>query len=112
MSKQIHLNAFDMTCVAHQSPGLWRHPEDQSHRYTDVKYWTELAKLLERGGFDCLFIADVVGVYDVYQGGPEPAITGAAQIPVNDPLLAVSAMGAVTEHLGFGITVSSTYEKP
>ncbi|BCB89581.1 LLM class flavin-dependent oxidoreductase [Phytohabitans suffuscus] len=112
MSKRIHLNAFDMTCVGHQSPGLWRHPDDQSHRYKDLDYWTELAKLLERGGFTSLFIADVVGVYDVFRGGPEPAILDAAQIPVNDPLLAVSAMAAVTDHLGFGITVSSTYEKP
>jgi FMN-dependent oxidoreductase (nitrilotriacetate monooxygenase family) len=112
MSKRIHLNAFDMTCVGHQSPGLWRHPRDQSHRYRDLEYWTELAQLLERGRFDSMFIADVVGVYDVYQGSPEPAIVDAAQIPVNDPLLAVSAMAAVTRHLGFGLTVSSTYEKP
>jgi hypothetical protein len=27
MSKQIRLNAFDMNCVAHQSSGMWRHPE-------------------------------------------------------------------------------------
>lgn len=111
-STPIHLNAFDMTCVGHQSPGLWRHPDDQSHRYKDLTYWTELARLLERGRFDSLFIADVVGVYDVFRGGPESAITDAAQIPVGDPLLAVSAMAAVTEHLGFGITVSSTYEQP
>ncbi len=111
-SNQIHLNAFDMTCVGHQSPGLWRHPEDQSHRYTDISYWTELARLLERGRFTSLFIADVVGLYDVYQASPHPAIVDAAQVPVNDPLLAISAMAAVTQHLGFGITVSSTYEKP
>ncbi|MER5748436.1 LLM class flavin-dependent oxidoreductase [Streptomyces sp. NPDC002088] len=111
-TRQIHLNAFDMTCVGHQSPGLWRHPDDQSHRYKDLAYWTDLARLLERGCFDSLFIADVLGVYDVFQGGPEPAIVDAAQIPVNDPLLAVSAMAAVTEHLGFGLTVSSTYEQP
>lgn len=112
MSRQIHLNAFDMTCVGHQAPGLWRHPDDQSHRYTDLRYWTELAQLLERGRFDSLFIADVLGVYDVYQDGPESALRNSTQIPVGDPLMAVSAMSAVTEHLGFGITVSLTYEKP
>jgi FMN-dependent oxidoreductase (nitrilotriacetate monooxygenase family) len=112
MSRPIHLNAFDMTCVAHQSPGLWRHPDDQSHRYLDVTYWTELARLLERGRFTSLFIADVVGLYDVFRAGPATALAEAAQVPVNDPLLAVAAMGAVTRHLGFGITVSSTYEKP
>ncbi|MGD9695349.1 MAG: LLM class flavin-dependent oxidoreductase [Thermoleophilia bacterium] len=112
MSGIIHLNAFDMNCVGHQAPGLWRHPLDRSHRYTDIEYWTDLARLLERGRFDSVFIADVVGVYDVYGGGREAAVADAAQIPVNDPLMLVSAMGAATSHLGFAVTVSSTYEKP
>ena len=34
------------------------------------------------------------------------------QIPVHDPVIPVSAMAAVTEKLGFGITVSATYEQP
>ena len=57
------VNAFDMTCVGHQAPGLWRHPQDQSHRYRDVEYWTDLARLLERGRFTSLFIADVVPTF-------------------------------------------------
>ena len=109
---RIFLNAFDMTCVAHQSPGLWRVPGDQSHRYNDLAYWTDLARLLDGGGFDVLFIADVLGVYDVYKGGPETALTEGTQVPVGDPLLAASAMAAVTERLGFALTVSLTYEKP
>ena len=61
VTRVIRFNAFDMNCVAHQSPGLWRHPHDQSWRYKDLTYWTELAKLLERGRFHGLFIADVLG---------------------------------------------------
>lgn len=112
MPRQIRFNAFDMNCVAHQSPGLWRHPDDQSHRYTELSYWTELAKLLERGGFDGIFIADVLGTYDVYGGTNEAALRNGAQVPVSDPLLLVSAMAAVTEHLGFGITAGTAYEHP
>jgi alkanesulfonate monooxygenase SsuD/methylene tetrahydromethanopterin reductase-like flavin-dependent oxidoreductase (luciferase family) len=33
-----------------------------------------LARLLERGLFDTLFIADVLGVYDVYQGSRDAAL--------------------------------------
>src|SRR3954470_10744125 len=55
VTRVIRFNAFDTNCVAHQSPGLWKHPEDQSWRYKDVRYWTELAELLERGRFDGLF---------------------------------------------------------
>ena len=112
MTRQIRFNAFDMNCVAHQSSGLWRHPKDQSARYTDLRYWTELAKLLERGRFDGIFIADVLGTYDVYGGSNEAAIRHGAQVPVSDPLLLVSAMALVTEHLGFGVTAGTAYEHP
>lgn len=110
--RRIYLNAFDMNCVGHQSPGLWRHPEDESHRYKEIAYWIELAQLLEKGRFDGLFIADVIGIYDVYGGGKETTIQEATQVPVNDPILLVSAMAHATEHLGFGITCSTTFEHP
>ena len=91
MPKQIRLNAFDMNCVAHQSPGLWTHPRDRADRYNTLDYWVELARLLERGKFDALFLADVLGVYDVYGGSPDAALRNATQTPVNDPLLLISA---------------------
>ncbi|MGM7700545.1 LLM class flavin-dependent oxidoreductase [Pseudalkalibacillus sp. Hm43] len=112
MTKRILLNAFDMGCAGHQSPGLWAHPDDQSLRYNDVNYWVELAQLLEKGKFDGLFLADVVGVYDVYQGSQDTAIREGVQIPVNDPLLLVPAMAQATEHLSFGLTYTLTYEQP
>jgi FMN-dependent oxidoreductase (nitrilotriacetate monooxygenase family) len=112
MPRQIRLNAFDMNCVAHQSPGLWTHPRDQADRYNTLDYWVELAKLLERGKFDALFLADVLGVYDVYRGSPDAAIARAVQMPVNDPLLPIPAMAYVTRHLGFGVTCAVSYEHP
>lgn len=110
--RRIFLNAFDMACVGHQSAGLWRHPDDQGYRYRELGYWTELARILEAGGFDALFLADVLGVYDVYGASRDAAVVDAAQFPVNDPTATVSAMAAVTEGLGFGITLSLTYEQP
>jgi len=112
MPKQIRLNAFDMNCVGHQSPGLWTHPRDRSDRYNTLDYWIELAKLLERGKFDALFLADVLGVYDVYRGSPDAAIANAVQVPVNDPLLLIPAMAYVTRNLGFGVTCAVSYEHP
>ena len=110
--KQIRLNAFEMNTVGHQSPGLWAHPRDRSADYTDLGYWTGLAKTLERGLFDGIFLADVLGVYDVYAGTPDAALRHAVQVPVNDPMLLVPAMAAVTDHLGFGITCTLSYEPP
>jgi long-chain alkane monooxygenase len=54
----------------------------------------------------------VLGVYDVFGGTPEAALRHATQTPVNDPLLLVPAMAAATEHLGFGVTVTLSYEPP
>ncbi|MGQ1540407.1 LLM class flavin-dependent oxidoreductase [Acinetobacter baumannii] len=112
MTKRISFNAFEMNCIAHQSPGLWRHPQDRSVEYKDLEYWTDLAQILERGFFDGIFIADVLGIYDVYHQSAEHALTGAVQVPVNDPLQIVPAMAAVTKHLGFGVTTSISFEHP
>nr|EJC0717812.1 LLM class flavin-dependent oxidoreductase [Acinetobacter baumannii] len=90
----------------------WRHPQDRSVEYKDLEYWTDLAQILERGFFDGIFIADVLGIYDVYHQSAEHALTGAVQVPVNDPLQIVPAMAAVTKHLGFGVTTSISFEHP
>jgi alkanesulfonate monooxygenase SsuD/methylene tetrahydromethanopterin reductase-like flavin-dependent oxidoreductase (luciferase family) len=112
MSREIRLNAFDMNCVGHQSPGLWTHPSDQSWKYKDLDYWVHLAKTLERGKFDGLFIADVLGVYDVLNGNLDAALRHSTQVPVNDPLQLIPTMAYVTEHLGFGLTASLSFEHP
>ncbi|WP_133775074.1 LLM class flavin-dependent oxidoreductase [Enterovirga rhinocerotis] len=106
------MNAFDMNCVGHISHGMWTHPRDRSAHYTDIAYWQNLAVTLEKGLFDGLFIADIIGLYDVYKGGPETALLAGAQTPLNDPIVLAPIMAAVTKHLAFGITVNLTYEQP
>jgi long-chain alkane monooxygenase len=112
MTKQIHVNLFEMNCVGHISHGLWVHPENNRHRFNDIEYWIELARLLEQGTFDALFLADVIGIFDGFRGGPETALREAVLVPNNDPLLLVPAMAAATRHLSFVVTFSATYEPP
>lgn len=112
MKKQIHLNGFTQNSVAPHSPGLWRHPVDQGYRHGDLSYWIEMAHLLERGKFDAIFLADVSGVYDVYQNSYKPAIRNAVQVPLHNTLLQISAMAANTQYLGFAATYSATYTQP
>lgn len=112
MAREIRFNAFDMNCVGHIQQGLWTHPRDQSHRYSELSYWMDYAKRLEAGLFDGIFLADVVGVNDVYGGNANAALRGSVQVPVNDPMLLVPAMAAVTKHLSFGVTANLTYEPP
>lgn len=111
-NREIIFNAFDMNCVAHQSPGLWRHPHDKAREYNTLDYWVNLAQTLEKGLFDGLFIADVLGTYDIYGGDNTAALRAGTQVPVNDPIQLVSAMARATTHLGFGITAGTAYEHP
>lgn len=110
--KRILLNAFDMACVDHQAAGTWRHPTSQALRYNDLEYWINMATELERGCFDALFIADVLGVYDVYRGSAAAAVQDGAQVPVNDPFAHIPAMAAATSSLCFGVTATVTFEHP
>jgi FMN-dependent oxidoreductase (nitrilotriacetate monooxygenase family) len=110
--KEIRLNAFSMNCVGHINHGLWTHPRDRSAEYKTIGYWTNLAQTLERGLFDSIFLADILGVYDVYGGSVDVPLRESVQLPVNDPMMLVSAMAAATRHLGFGITVNANAEPP
>ena len=100
------LNAFSMNCVSHIQQGLWVRDDTRQLEYAQLDPWVELAEILEKGCFDALFLADVVGVYDTYKGGPETSITQGMQIPANDPALLISAMAHATENLGFAFTSS------
>jgi len=112
VKKQISINAFNMNCVGHINHGLWTHPRDRSTEFNTLSYWTDLARTLEKGQFDAIFIADITGVYDVYQQGVDLTLKESVQLPVNDPAIIISAMAAVTQHLGFGVTANLTYEPP
>ena len=111
-AREIRLNAFDMACVGHIQHGMWTHPRDRSRDYTSLDHWVSLARLLERGLFDGLFLADILGVYDVLEGTPAPSLRAAVQIPLIDPMALVPAMAHATEHLGFGVTCNLAFEPP
>ena len=81
--KQIILNAFDMNSVGHINHGLWTHPRDESHRFNELSYWTDLAQTLEQGLFDGLFIADITrkqGNITHIRNAPSPGATSSLAI--------------------------------
>jgi len=112
MTDRMRLNLFTMNSVEHVSVGSWRLPGDQSHRYADREYWTDVARTAERGGFDAVFFADVRGIYDVYGDSRETAVEKAVQTPSNDPTYLIPAMAEVTDDLGFAVTKSTSYNHP
>lgn len=93
--KRIFINAFDMFTVGHLSFGQWRNPRDRSAtKRRDLSYWTDLAKLLEEGDINALFLADTFGQYDVYKGSAEPGVRTGAQYPMGDPAVVSNLSGS------------------
>ena len=70
--------------------------------------------VITKASLDIALLADLEGGYDVYNGprNLEAAIRSGAQWPVNEPLAVIPAMAAATKSIGFGVTVSTTYEQP
>jgi FMN-dependent oxidoreductase (nitrilotriacetate monooxygenase family) len=112
VTRRLLFNAFTMNCVSHIQHGLWVRDDTRQLEYTSLDPWVELAKLLERGRFDAVFLADVIGVYDVYRGGAETSLVEAMQIPANDPALLIPAMAHATTDLGFAFTSSVLQTHP
>lgn len=110
--REIRLNALDQCTPSFLAFGLWAHPRDRALDYTTLDYWLDYARLLERGKFDALFLADILGVPDVYAQSPDAAFRSGALAPSLDPAVIVPAMASVTQNLGFAITGSASYEPP
>lgn len=109
----MHLNVLTQGSPAPTFEWMWRHPEDRSATgYRSLEYWTSLARQLEGACIDALFFADAHGAYDVYRGSWRDAVRQGVQIPAIDPLLVIPAAAAVTRHLGFAVTYSTTYHQP
>jgi long-chain alkane monooxygenase len=109
---RLRFNAFAMNCVSHIHHGQWVRPDTRQTEYASLDPWIELAQILERGKFDALFLADVIGTYDTYRGGRDTSVVEGLQIPVNDPSLLIPVMAHQTENLGFAFTQSVLQEQP
>ncbi len=110
--KRLILNAFAMNTASHIVHGLWKHPETRQRNFDDLDVWVDLVKTLEKGKFDTLFLADVIGLYNDYRGGWKAYVDEGLQIPSNDPSVLISALAYNTEHLGLAFTSSTIQAHP
>jgi FMN-dependent oxidoreductase (nitrilotriacetate monooxygenase family) len=86
----------------------WIYPAEKvSHKWYEPAYWKSVARTLERGNFDMLFLADSLA------GGTTPdQIRYAIQFPCHDLVSLVTYLSAVVERLGFAVTMSTTFYPP
>ncbi|PJZ02938.1 FMN-dependent monooxygenase [Pantoea rodasii] len=112
MSQQFHLAGFMMASAVTHSHAMWRHPRSNTD-FLSARYYQDVARAAERGFFDFVFFADVLAVPGRYNSEIRQAVEqGVQSVATLDPSYVVMAMAAVTRHLGFGITRSTTYYNP
>ncbi len=106
-------NAFLRMTPNHHGHGFWRAPEGEiQFRYNELDAYVEVAQTLERGRIDAMFLADVVGVYDLEYGDGKASIRAGSEFPGMDPIVSIAALGRETEHLGFAVTSNIIQSHP
>lgn len=91
-------------------PTGWLDPEMPSNGAMSLPFYVDLARTLERGRFDILFLADHNAFFasDV----PKGALGRAAGGNDFEPITLLSALAAVTSHIGLVATCSTTLHQP
>lgn len=81
----------------------WRHPTIPSDASVSFEFYKEQAKMSEQGKFDFVFIADALYINE--KSNPH-------YLNRFEPLTILSALAAVTSHIGLVGTLSTSYSEP
>jgi FMN-dependent oxidoreductase (nitrilotriacetate monooxygenase family) len=111
-ARRMHLVAFLMTGPTCHHHGAWRHPESDIEQMLDPARYEHIARVLEAGCFDSLFFADILGLYDLYEGKFDTMAGRGGQVCLLDPAVLLPIMARVTSRIGLGLTYSSTFNHP
>ena len=112
MPPPLLFSAFVMNTASHILHGGWRRPDARQIEFNSLELWVNLAKELEAGLFDVIFFADVVGLYNDFNGSYRKHVESGLQIPSNDPSVILSVLAYNTEHLGLAFTSNIVQEHP
>ena len=111
--RKAHLLAFIQHGVNSHATGMWRNPKDKINwDWTRPPYWQHMARTMERGLFDAIFIADELAPYNNYEGSSDACVKFAVQCPTHEPSTLVPILTTATQHLGVGVTLSTAFEHP
>lgn len=105
MDKPIHLWAF-LQGIGHYPSG-WRHAGASPADVFTMDYYRRVGQLVERGRFDAIVFGDQLNAR-VVNGRTVSRLA----MPTLDPITLLTAIAAVTEHVGLVATVSTTYNTP
>ena len=103
--REMKLGAFFMIPGHHVA--AWRHPQAEVKDIMNFDFIKKLAQTAERGKFDLLFLADHVSL-----NTQDEKVLGQTVNTRFEPFTLLSALSAVTKHIGLVGTVSTTYNEP
>ncbi|MFQ3902313.1 LLM class flavin-dependent oxidoreductase [Staphylococcus sp. KG4-3] len=101
-SQHLNIGVLIYGCGHHQA--AWRMPHSSIERIGDITYYQSLAKIAEQGLFDAIFFADNQS-FPANSKSDMPAFWF-------DPLVNLTAISQVTQHVGLVATISSTFSNP
>lgn len=112
--RKMHLAQFLVHGPTYHSIAMWRHPKTiaAGFDWSRPELYQHIARVCERGLFDCVFFADLNYIADTYTGSLGPALRNATQAPEHDPIPLLSYMAAVTERIGVAATFSVSHSHP
>src|SRR4029077_18255631 len=88
-TRKMRLVAFLKTGPTCHHHGMWRHPESDND-FLDPAWYEHVARVLEKGKFDCLFFADTLGIFVLYKGGFDTMLGRGGQMGLLDPMPVVA----------------------
>lgn len=91
--------------------GGWRHPRAATTGGSNWPLYRKIAQRAEAAKLDMIFVADKLAIDDVY-GGHLAHTVQHRQVGWSEPLTLLAALAAVTDRIGLGGTVSSSYSDP
>jgi FMN-dependent oxidoreductase (nitrilotriacetate monooxygenase family) len=109
--RMMNLVAFVSASTVQASMGGWTHPATDP-RIFEPDYYIGVARTLERGGFDAMFIDDRLAMPTIYGNSPAEAVRRGSRVIKLDPLVIMSLLAGQTTSLGLGATYSTTYYAP
>lgn len=109
--RTMNLVAFVSASTVQGSMGGWTHLATDP-RILDPDYYVGIARTLERGGFDAMFIDDRLAMPTTYGNSPAEAVRRGSRVVKLDPLVIMSLLAGQTSTLGLGATYSTTYYAP
>src|SRR5277367_6578108 len=98
--RQMHLGVFVLGTGNHSAG--WRY-NGAAKSNLELPAMQEIARIAERGKFDLLFISDSM----VMDPGDHPSF-----LCRFEPTTLITALSAVTTHIGLGATVSTSFSEP